>query len=249
MRTTEPRNNYAPGSASGNFACSRIQASPKRQRGVVLILTLIVLVAMTLAAIALVRSVDTGNVVAGNMAFKEGATQAGDAGTEAAIAFLRTGGVGGIPIAGDAASYNDIPAKGYYATAPVVTDFDMTGNSHDTNRPLVDWDFNNCNGIGAAACKTPCCSTPLNAGADNQVEYFIQRLCSQAGDANSTGPTGTPNNCVTFLAQGGQSPVRSLLDYPHYRRLALVPIEFYRITSRVKGPRNTVSYVETVVHF
>src|SRR4051794_33864237 len=51
----------------------------RRQQGVVLLIALIVLVAMTLAGIGLVRSVDTGNMVAGNLAFKQGATLAGDA--------------------------------------------------------------------------------------------------------------------------------------------------------------------------
>ncbi len=58
----------------------------RSQRGVILIITLIVLVAMTLASIAMVRSVDTSTVIAGNLAFKQSATASGDAGLEAAIA-------------------------------------------------------------------------------------------------------------------------------------------------------------------
>jgi flagellin-like protein len=42
-----------------------------RERGVVLIIALIVLVAMTLVAIGTLRSVDTSNVVAGNLGFKQ----------------------------------------------------------------------------------------------------------------------------------------------------------------------------------
>ena len=49
---------------------------PERQRGVVLFIALIVMVAMSLAAIALFRSVDTANLVAGNQAFKQGALNA-----------------------------------------------------------------------------------------------------------------------------------------------------------------------------
>jgi Tfp pilus assembly protein PilX len=40
------------------------------QQGVVLLMALIMLVALTLAGIALVRSVDTTNLIAGNLAFK-----------------------------------------------------------------------------------------------------------------------------------------------------------------------------------
>jgi Tfp pilus assembly protein PilX len=41
---------------------------PARQRGVMLIIALIVLVAMTMAGIAMMRSVDTATIVAGNIA-------------------------------------------------------------------------------------------------------------------------------------------------------------------------------------
>jgi type IV pilus assembly protein PilX len=247
MRTPElwknfPRKNSVRVSMSGFLPSIPVSSNafPKRQRGVVLILTLIVLVAMTLAAIALVRSVDTGNVVAGNMAFKQGATQTGDAGTEAAVAFLRTGGAGGIPIAGAPESYVDITAQGYYAT--YQSNLDMTGYSHDPNRGLVDWASNGCNGVPNTGCLTP--GPKIAAGADNEVRYIITRLCSAQLSAQAAG-----NDCVTFLAQGGQSPVRSELKYGLDRRFSLIPIEFYRITSRIKGPRNTISYVETVVHF
>src|SRR6266568_3818485 len=40
------------------------------QRGVVLFIALIVMVAMSLAAIALIRSIDTTNAVIGNLAFR-----------------------------------------------------------------------------------------------------------------------------------------------------------------------------------
>src|SRR5438876_4723947 len=42
-----------------------------RQRGVVLFIALIVMVAMSLAAIALMRSVDTTSAVIGNLAFRQ----------------------------------------------------------------------------------------------------------------------------------------------------------------------------------
>ncbi|HEX2011423.1 MAG TPA: PilX N-terminal domain-containing pilus assembly protein, partial [Roseateles sp.] len=61
---------------------------PERQRGVVLLLSLIVLAAMSLAAIGLMRSVLISNRVAGNLAFQQSATQSADVGLETAIAWL-----------------------------------------------------------------------------------------------------------------------------------------------------------------
>jgi Tfp pilus assembly protein PilX len=62
----------------------------RKQRGVVLFIALIVLVAMTLAGLALIRSADTANSVAGNFAFKQGTLTVADAGVEAALAALPT---------------------------------------------------------------------------------------------------------------------------------------------------------------
>ena len=206
----------------------------KQQKGVVLIITLIILVAMTLAAIALVRSVDTGNVVAGNMAFKQGAALAGDSGTEAAITWLAG-------IAGVVASQTDDPANGYYATSQET--LDMTGNSGDPSRSLVDWDGNNCNNAvtngAATACIQPAALIPANA-AGYEARYIIHRLCPNAG---------LPNNCASTSATiaGTSSGAK---DYTSKGGLAgTAETEYYRITTRIRGPRNTASYIETIIHF
>ena len=60
----------------------------KQQRGVVLFLALIALAILSLAAVALIRSVDTNTLIAGNLSFKQAATTSADAGTEAAITML-----------------------------------------------------------------------------------------------------------------------------------------------------------------
>lgn len=211
---------------------------PGKQDGVVLIITLIVLVAMTLAAIALVRSVDTGNVVAGNMAFKQGATQSGDAGTQLALAWLSG-------IAGIATSYNDIPEQGYYATSQ--EELDPTGNNGDPNHALIDWDGNNCNNAVANGLASNCIEPfPANPGdavpnaAGYIVQYVIHRLCPSTGLPNNCASTastvaGTSSGAKDYTSKGGLSGESEA--------------EYYRITTRVKGPRNTVSYIETIVHF
>jgi Tfp pilus assembly protein PilX len=216
-------------------------AFPGRQRGVVLILTLIVLVAMTLAVIALVRSVDTGNVVAGNLAFRQGAVQTGDAGTEAAIAFLRTGNAGAA-IANTTLSNTDHPmgnpGDGYYAE---IQNLDMTGNGAP-GLARVNWEGNNCNGAPpAAGCVQPSATIQVIPGYTAQ--YVIQRLCPGTGAMSQT------NFCVTFQATGSQSPVRDAINYQNSGRLSAGATPYYLITSRVLGPRNTVSYVEATVHF
>ena len=59
-----------------------------RQTGVVLVMALIALVAITLAALSLVRSIDTGVMIAGNQAFKESCLGASDVAIESASKWL-----------------------------------------------------------------------------------------------------------------------------------------------------------------
>lgn len=63
-------------------------AAPSKARGAVLFIALIVLVAMTLAGIAIMRSVDTATLIAGNLAFKQGTVQSADNGIEVAYQWL-----------------------------------------------------------------------------------------------------------------------------------------------------------------
>ena len=51
---------------------------PHRQRGVVLFIALIVLVAMSLAGVSMMRSVDVGNKIAGNLALRQSAANAAE---------------------------------------------------------------------------------------------------------------------------------------------------------------------------
>lgn len=61
---------------------------PRNQRGVVLFIALIVLLAMTLAGIGLMRSVTTGNLVAGNLAFKLSTVNAAEPAIQDAYSWL-----------------------------------------------------------------------------------------------------------------------------------------------------------------
>src|SRR5205085_9046646 len=88
-----------------------------RQSGVVLLIALIVLVAMTLAGIGMLRSIDTGTLVAGNIGFRQATVATGDSGIELARTWLLN----------NINSLNaDQPSAGYYSTRQ--DSLDMTGN-------------------------------------------------------------------------------------------------------------------------
>lgn len=196
-----------------------------RQGGVVLVIALIVMVAMTLASIAMVRSVDTSTLIAGNLAFKQSATASGDAGVEAAIAWLADN---------SGSLEQDSASNGYYATSQICLDLTGNGNLPDDCTPpytVLDWS-------NASAVKTL-----AKDGAGNEATYIIHRLC------NSAGPLDGATCTVEETAQGGnsQGSARQMTTYQPGSWTSVANRGYYRITVRIAGPRNNYSYVQAIV--
>lgn len=133
--------------------------TPHANRGVVLIISLIVLVAMTLGGIAILRSVDSTTLIAGNLAFKQRALYATDAGVAQAMTWL---------LANKAALASDSTANGYFSSQ----DFDWTNDANWTNRVNLATDAagNQVSYIIHRMCT--CANTPYNgtcaSGSANQ---------------------------------------------------------------------------------
>ncbi|HUY02946.1 MAG TPA: hypothetical protein VMV33_06650 [Rhodocyclaceae bacterium] len=198
-------------------AAPPFRAAPRRrQAGVVLMMALIVLVAMTLAGIALVRSVDTTNIIAGNLAYQQAATNSSDFGTAAAVTWLQNNN--------GATLQQSVFAQGYAA------------NFQPTPAPGQSWD-NYWNTVlvpgGQVVSLAP-------DAAGNAVSYAIQRLCNAVGDPASPGTGCAVVPALTGIATSSSKTSGSVPL--HYSSQI-----YYRVTSRVAGPRNTVSYVQTIV--
>lgn len=73
-----------------NKALTIYPASIKKQHGVGLIIALIALISMTLAGLAIIRSVDTSNLISGNLSFRQATLHATDVGVETALTSLDT---------------------------------------------------------------------------------------------------------------------------------------------------------------
>ncbi|HEY4081427.1 MAG TPA: hypothetical protein VGM81_12075 [Burkholderiaceae bacterium] len=197
--------------------------APSAERGVVLILAIVVLVAMSLAALALMRAVNTGNRVAGNLAFQQSATLSADAGVEAAVAWLEQNRISGaLWNNGTAASTGSNTTGGGYAastTAPTAA---------------TNWDTW---WTAAVTANTVNKLAPDTAG--NTVQYAITRLCNGTGDpTGNIGCQTAPNSDPTSggsKGAGGNQPITAVVQY------------YYRVTVRVDGVRGTVSYVQVVV--
>lgn len=200
---------------------SRHAGKSVRQSGLALVIALIVLVAMTLASIGMIRSIDTSVMIAGNMAFRQGAAVAGDAGVEAARTWLMSNG---------ALLTNDSTANGYYANSQ--SNLDLTGNkTPDDTSDDVAW-----NGTGISQ---PKCLAMDNAG--NTVCYIIHRLCNTSGTAISSSSCAVKQSSKSGSNTGGK---RQMETYQEGSWTEVANQTYYRITVRTAGPRNNTGYIQ-----
>jgi Tfp pilus assembly protein PilX len=189
---------------------------PARQEGVVLAIALIVLVAMTLSALTLIRSVNLTNLVSGNLAFRESAALSAERSTERALQLIE----------------DNAPTGLYQSKAG------YRARREDPNPdPEIDgglwsafWD----RVIEPSEGTRQSIRIPEDAGG-NKVSYVIHRLCMKEG-------TPAVANCYKPPLVNDRNS-QNIGDPP-------LPTEsqvFYRITSKVTGPRNTVVYTQTII--
>jgi type IV pilus assembly protein PilX len=192
----------------------RTHRFPRRQQGLVLLIALTVLVAMSLAGVALVRSVDNTVVIAGNLAFKQSSLQVADRGASDALQWLVTANRN-TPFMRD-----DMPNMGYFSAKP-------------PQEP--DW-FADTTWNAAATTNG---GLPDSSG--NTVRYLIHRMCTMPG----AGPNDDLQQCGFFypptLRQDSNS--KSIGSFKYEGAFQL----YYRVTTRVDGPRNNVTIVQTTI--
>lgn len=196
----------------------------RRQQGVVMMVSLVVLVVMTLAGIALMRSMDTTNLIAGNMAFKQAATNAADSGIETAIAWLEANNAGAFLDSNQA-------TVGYTASSP-----------NNAALPLGEAFWASLSASGVCNLPMPggvCTAAPGTPDASgNLVSFMIQRLCASAGNRNGAGCSIVTG---TVVASGNNEGAGEEALTGTSNSV------YYRVTVRVVGPRNTISYVQAIV--
>jgi type IV pilus assembly protein PilX len=200
------------------------QSSSRRQQsGLALIVALIALVAMTLAGLGLARTVDTATLIAGNLAFRQGAAISGDAGVEKALEWLSGATADTLK--------TDASASGYYATSQMSSD--LTGNrSPGNDDDDVAW-----NGRGGRY--TSICLAEDVAG--NTACYIIHRLCDRTGVISSA-------ECSVHQSGtggGSSGSKRQMETYQQAGWTQVANMAYYRVTVRVDGPRNNVGFIQS----
>lgn len=217
-------------------------APQHRQSGLALMVALIALAAMTLAGVALVRSIDTNALIAGNLAFRQNATVSADAGIEKARTWLMSKST--------TALQDNIDGEGYYATRMDTGGVDGKGSditgsrtqSGDDNYKWKDANGDELGGVNTAKCEA------ANDATGNRICYVIHRMCSGTGAITETGA----NCALIWNANPGGSSKGAINPNVTYQQNLVgsgTPMTYYRISVRVAGPRNNNSFVQAFVQF
>ncbi|MBU1235941.1 MAG: hypothetical protein KJ634_05605 [Gammaproteobacteria bacterium] len=198
----------------------------RHQGGLALLVALIVLVAMSLAGVALIRSVDTNTMIASNLAFRQSAREGADARAETALAWL---------VAQTTTNLESNHASdGYLAT---ISSIDLTGNATTVDTDNVQWQ--EYDGSTLAGSVTPVCAS--KDAADNVVCYIIERMCDSGTSTLDPATCDTTTGALAATDESGYGSSASGLSSldPTINRAGI-----YRVTIRASGPRNNASFVQ-----
>ena len=189
-----------------------------RERGVVLFVALIVLVVMALTGLAMIRQSGSGLSIAGNIGMRQNALSGADLGTEAALAWWQ-------PLIGTPGALDsDIAAQGYFSDWGTVDASRITGDP-----TLYDWQNKSVLVTG-------------DDGTGNEVRYIIERLCMVHNESSSV----AGQQCVQTPLTSGNDMSGTCDNYPKSCPPPAMTVN-YRVSSRVLGPRNTVSYIQVML--
>lgn len=185
-------------------------AQRRAQSGVVMVMTLICLVLMLIASVALTRSSTNSLLQAGNFAFKRDLLNQAERGFAQAVTNLNS-----------AAVTADLPSINYSATQ-------LTSNAQGIPNVLINDSTFTSSGMTG--------SDITDSSAGITIRTVIDRQCSAVGEFSSA-------TCVPYVV-----PVSAALSGT--ARLKQVKGEnqaTYRISVRVKGPRNTEAFQQMIV--
>jgi Tfp pilus assembly protein PilX len=193
-------------------------ARPARERGIVVFVALIAMVLLSLAAVALMRSVHTNTLVVGNLAFRQAAVSLSTAAVEKAVYDLFP------PTRTIADPTNHDVARNYYAFRQVGEDANGVPAVLQGANPPPAYP-------GGAQVVT-------DAATGNTVRYVIERMCT----ATSLGKPAAPNECEMIPPKQPYAK-----EAQQKKGIPLPKIPYYRMTVRVDGPGNSVAFSQAML--
>ncbi|MCX7208704.1 MAG: hypothetical protein NT086_22535 [Proteobacteria bacterium] len=208
--------------------------SAASQHGLVLFIALIVLVIMTLAGIAMVRSITTSTQVANNLSLRQGTTAAADVALETARQWLIN-----ISRATPATLNADSADNGYSATN-TANPIDTTDSTQWRAGSGWVWVANSCTPKPCTPAPMPQATSAATVANANgfSTAYLIQRSCNN---------NAAPSPVIDTAAAIG-NPCNLVQNDPSKPRTSTTLNVNYLITVRIQGPKNTVSFYQASIY-
>lgn len=190
----------------------------RAQRGIVVFVALIAVVLMSLAAVALMRSVHTNTIVVGNLAFRQAAMALSTAAVEKAL-------------------YDMLP--------PTKSIADLTTHRTDRNYYAFRQPGENAQGIPAALqgslaaypADAQIIDDPNDPSGQTRARYIVERMCLPP----SLGLPAAAQFCEMIPPKQGNALQLGL------QQIAVPDIPYYRMTVRVDGPNNSVTFSQAML--
>jgi Tfp pilus assembly protein PilX len=200
----------------------------QRQRGVVLLFSLIALVVLLIASVALMRSFNSSLFMSGNIAFKRDLQNQGERAVVDAMTQFRPGN----PLSTAGGRAADSAPLNYSASI-------LPTNAQGIPSDLALSDT-------AFAAKWTRGDIPVTGQAVS-IRYVIDRLCSTAGDETTLGASSCQLSNTPAPAGGSASNLLGADKAPLCSTCSsAAPIGVvYRLSIRVAGPRNTVAFFQS----
>lgn len=189
----------------------------RQQSGFIMVITLVCLVLMLIAAVALTRSSTNTLLQAGNFAFKRDLLNQAERGLAKAVYELNSGAL----LASEVNRRTDQLTANYSATQ-------LESNAQGIPKVLINNSTYTSSGMSLADF------TDSTAGIT--IRTVIDRQCSSSGAFSST-------NCVSIAEESNaaQSGTARL------KRIKADARPTYRITVRITGPRNTQAFQQMII--
>ncbi|MDR6534723.1 hypothetical protein [Variovorax soli] len=199
-----------------------ISVSPARQRGVVLLFCLVILVILLAGGVAVMRSMNSSLFSAGNLAFKRDLVNQGELAVSKTMQAFKTGG-----LATSALTSNSVPAENYSAVELKTNNLGIPDvllkKTGLTGKDITNADFTPTGGA-------------ITGGAGVTVYYVIDRMCNASGSFATLGNSACVSAPSTTQVTGGTAGVpRPDLPAP----------AIYRLSIRVDGPRDTQVFLQS----
>lgn len=213
-----------------------------KQQGVVLFFALLALAVMSIAAVALIRSVDTNALVSGNLVYRQSASMTANVVLEGITEYIAKNVVLDV-------STTHHPQLGYYANC---SQFDTNPDAQvcdGKQLTTLTWDDTNSSLVPNQTDG----NDEIRNGMDrqgNQIRFVIERMCNFSNAEINAGTAATDaSRCMMASSpNNGENCSHNINNMELFKRcVSSSDSPLYRVTLRIAGPKNTVTYLQSFI--